>query len=136
MNNESSEDKRLYLKMIEDIITRMGNNSFLIKGWSMTAVGGIVTLYFSKRNFSDSYYLLVVALFVSLLFWINDAYFLQIELRFRKLYDLAVQGKKDYFDMNPPKIGESFIQTMMRPVFLLSYGIISIILLILIYLFK
>lgn len=139
MNNQNvsdGSDKRCYLQMIENIITRMGNNSFLIKGWSMTFVGGLVTLYFSKRNNPDSYWILLVALCVSILFWINDAYFLRTELKFRKLYRLAALDQREYYDMNPPKITESFIQTMARTVFLLSYGIVSVILVILIILLK
>ena len=50
MTEKSSENKRFHLKMIEDVVTRMGSNSFLIKGWSLTAMGGLMTLYFANMD--------------------------------------------------------------------------------------
>lgn len=72
---KSDENKRLHLRMIENIITRMGSNSFLIKGWSITVIGGLITLYFTKITQSWSYNLLWIALGICFIFWVCDAYF-------------------------------------------------------------
>ena len=55
------EMKLKHLEFIQGIITRMANNSFMLKGWAVTLVAGIFALsskdsdqLFSKRNLSSS----------------------------------------------------------------------------------
>ena len=38
------ENKLRHLEMIQNIISRMANNSFLLKGWTVTLVAGIFTI--------------------------------------------------------------------------------------------
>ena len=130
---ESDENKRLHLKMIEDTIARMSSNSFLIKGWSLTAIGGLTTLYIAKWQHSWAYYLIILAIIVCILFWFNDAYYLLQERRYRKLYDLV--RKKDEqsidFDMTTPECEETIWSCLLRPIFRWSYLLILIALIVL-----
>jgi hypothetical protein len=68
----------------------MANNSFLLKGWSVTLIAALFAL---AAKDSDKRYILV-AYFPAFVFWILDAYFLSQEKLFRSLYD-AVRAKKE-----------------------------------------
>ena len=41
MNNEN---KIKHLEMVQDVIKRMASNSFILKGWAVTLVAGIMAL--------------------------------------------------------------------------------------------
>lgn len=135
---KDGENKRLHLKMIEDVISRMGSNSFLIKGWSITAIGGLITLYVAKIQHPWSYNLLWIALGICIIFWASDAYYLQKERQYRQLYDLVRQkDEKDIdFDMRIPKAKENLFCCMCRPIFLFSYALIFLVLLVILYVDK
>lgn len=81
------ENKRAHLQMIEDVISRISSNSFLIKGWSFTVIGGLVTLYFTQQDKKWSDSILLLSLAFCVLFWLSDTYYLLQERRFRKLYE-------------------------------------------------
>lgn len=72
-----------HLEMLQQVITRMANNSFLIKGWSLTLLAALLTLALRDRI----YHLLWVSIIPVTMFWILDGYFLRQERLFRKLYD-------------------------------------------------
>ncbi|MGF7104427.1 hypothetical protein JOD26_002157 [Limosilactobacillus caviae] len=129
------DNKRFYLRLIEESIVRMGTNSFLIKGWSLTAIGGLITLYITKINYSWARNLLLLCLAVCIIFWFNDAYYLYQERKFRKLYNKARRLREEDidFNMSPPKDSKlCFLKCAFRPVFCSSYIIVLLILLILI----
>ncbi len=69
--------------MIQAIVTRMANNSFLIKGWSVLLVSAILAIAIKD----DQIKFLPVAFFPALVLWGLDGYFLWQERLFRKLYD-------------------------------------------------
>lgn len=77
----TDERKIAHLEMIQGVINRMGNNSFMIKGWTVTLVSAIFALSIENHKFS------FIALFPILLFWWLDAFFLYQERLFRKLYN-------------------------------------------------
>lgn len=85
-----------HLEMIQGNISRMGRNSFLLKGWSVTLVAAIIAL--SVRNPNALFVL--IALFPALVFWGLDAFYLQQERLFRRLYQGTVEGKIDPFSMD------------------------------------
>jgi hypothetical protein len=72
-----------HLEFIQNIINRMSNNSFLLKGWNVTVATAILALIVGipKPLF------IIIALFSSLAFWGLDAYYLRQERLFRLLYD-------------------------------------------------
>ncbi|WP_345984290.1 hypothetical protein [Streptomyces sp. DSS69] len=74
-----------HLEMIQAIITRLGNGSFLIKGWTMTLAG--VFLGFAANR--SSWRIAALASLSIFGFWLLDAYYLRQERVFRALYEAA-----------------------------------------------
>ena len=72
-----------HLEFIQNIINRMSNNSFLLKGWNVTVSSAILALIIGNPNPLFA----IVALLSSLSFWGLDAYYLRQERLFRSLYD-------------------------------------------------
>ena len=85
------ESKKEHLSMIQGIINRMAANSFMIKGWSITLISALFVL--SSKDANQNY--AFIALLPAISFWILDAFYLQLERRYRKLYE---QVQKDYID--------------------------------------
>lgn len=50
MNSENLELKIRHLEMIQDIINRMAQNSFALKGWAVTLISGILILSAKDSN--------------------------------------------------------------------------------------
>jgi hypothetical protein len=71
-----------HLELIQDVISRLGNDGFLVKGWCLTFAGALFGFAFESRNA----WLAVVAFIATLAFWWLDAYFLRCERLFRLLY--------------------------------------------------
>lgn len=76
-------DQVKHLEMLQAVITRMAQNSFALKGWSVTIVAGILALGVAAGNAR----IVWLALVPALAFWALDAYYLRQERLFRKLYD-------------------------------------------------
>ena len=78
------DQKIAHLQMLQAVIDRMANNSFHIKGWSVTLVAAFLAL----AAVDDINVMFVyLAYFPAFMFWSLDAYFLHQESLFRKLYD-------------------------------------------------
>ncbi len=93
-----------YFKIIQNTISRMAQNSFLIKAWSITIIAGISVLTFS---FISSL-VFTILIGVLIIFWILDTYYLRLERLYRMLYEDVVNAFNDpskktqirLFDMN------------------------------------
>ena len=101
MEKNNEELKEFMLKeidLIQDIIKRMAYNSFLIKGWTVMLVVGILLLRGPEK------YQVFLALIPLIAFWYLDAYFLRQERLFRKLYDWVISHRlhtdERLFDMS------------------------------------
>jgi hypothetical protein len=92
------QEKILHLEFIQNIINRMNSNSFQIKEWMITIVSALLALYAS----SDNVTYIFVAIVPTLLFWYLDAYYLQLERKFRGLYDDVKDPEKSipFFSMD------------------------------------
>ena len=92
------ENKNIeHLQMIQGIITRMGQNSFQLKGW---AVGIMIAIFSFAGQQTETRCILftIIPLFV---IWLLDSYYLQLERKFRLLYDYVRKNKdKSDFGMN------------------------------------
>ena len=75
--------KQAHLEVIQGVINRLSNNSFLLKGWSVILVSAMFALAAKDANFLFVY----LASFPAIAFWLLDGYFLKQERLFRKLYD-------------------------------------------------
>lgn len=78
-----NEDAIKHLEFIQNVITRMASNSFLLKGWTVTLVAALFALAAQNSN-PDFIYL---AVFPIISFWILDAYYLRQERLYRALYN-------------------------------------------------
>ena len=87
-----------HLEMIQAIVTRLGNGSFLIKGWTMTLAGAFLGFAVNRSSWKVSA-VAVVPLFG---FWILDSYYLRQERLFRALYEEVRQPgtSVELFSMN------------------------------------
>lgn len=74
--------------MIQNVIARMASNSFLLKGWSVTLVVGL--LAFANLKEMDSKFI-ILALVPTIFFWALDSYFVKQEKMYRKLYGCATR---------------------------------------------
>ncbi len=90
------EEKIKYLELIENIITRMAKNSFMLKGWTMTLVVAICGLASQGSNLR----FIMIAFLPIVMFWILDSYYLWQERKFRALYSEAAKLKENTVDFN------------------------------------
>src|SRR3989344_1835465 len=116
-----------HLEFIQNIINRMANNSFILKGWSVTLVTGIIG--FSVVN--SITYLIFLALVPALIFWGQDAYYLRQERLFRKLYDHVINASKQTkgFSLNAEIYKnevDSWFCTMFSSTLLFLHGTINL----------
>jgi hypothetical protein len=110
MSDDKLEKKLKHLEFIQNVITRMNTNSFMVKGWAVTLVAALFALS-STTNAKNLY----LAAFVPVpVFWLLDGFFLATEKRFRDLYDkVRDQEKPDMeFEMNPY---HEFVKTEILP---------------------
>lgn len=110
-----NEDKKEHLKMIEDIITRMASNSFQLKSWTVSLISAILIF----ADFKNEICFIWIAYIPIIVFWILDAFYLQLERKYRGLYNLV---QKDYvnktdnvscFDMSTKNISVDNILRIM-----------------------
>ncbi|WP_138335219.1 MULTISPECIES: hypothetical protein [Streptococcus] len=119
-----SEYNVKHLEMIQAIIERMGNNSFIIKGWSFTSIGALFAFWFSNTSM---WYILLLNFCVTILFWFHDAYYLSLERQFRRLYDeVRLSEIETDFRMTPKQEEGDFLIALFRPILKYTYGLIVI----------
>lgn len=129
-----SEYNLKHLEMIQAIIERMGNNSFIIKGWSFTSIGALFAFWFSNTSM---WYILLLNFCVTILFWFHDAYYLSLERQFRRLYDeVRLSDIETDFRMTPKQEEGDFLIALFRPILKYTYGLIVIATLILLFVFR
>lgn len=85
-----------HLIMIQGIITRMADNSFKIKGWVITIIAALAALSVDKMNIDY----LRIGMFPIVCFWYLDAFYLQEERLFRKLYDAVAKKQESNIDFS------------------------------------
>lgn len=85
------EHKIRHLEIIQNIIQRMANHSFFIKGWAITLIAALLALV--ARNANPAF--TILALFPVGLFWIADAYYLHQERLYRRLYDVVRDSQEE-----------------------------------------
>lgn len=86
-----SENKVKHLEMIQGVINRIANNSFMLKGWAVTLVAGVFVL---AQKETDKLYFLVAYIPI-VVFWGLDSYYLLQERMYRCLYEKVRSIKYD-----------------------------------------
>ena len=96
-NEQNIEAKCKHLEFIQGVINRMGQNSFLLKGWTITLVSALFALAAkdSEINF------VLISIIVIPVFWVLDGFFIATEKRYRELYkDVAAIKDDKEIDFN------------------------------------
>jgi hypothetical protein len=83
--NGTREDWHKHLEFIQAAVTKLAQNSYLLKGWTITLVAATFALSLSVT----SAWLVAIALLPTVAFAILDAYYLRQERLFRALYNDA-----------------------------------------------
>jgi hypothetical protein len=128
-SNTDSEIQRSYMfkeiELIQGIIRRMANDSFLIKGWALTLV--IASLLLKVPRYEAW-----IAFIPLLMFWFLDSYFLWQERLYRALYDWVVSNRlttNDHlFDLTTKRFEKSVdskYRTMLSMTIVWFYGLIG-----------
>ena len=89
-------NKIAHLQIIQGVVNRLSQNSFLLKGWSVVLVSALFALAASDTNLL----FILLAYFPVFAFWILDGYFLWQERLFRALYDHVRILKDDEIDFS------------------------------------
>jgi hypothetical protein len=88
MSQQLNDAQIKHLEFIQAVISRLANDSFLMKGWALTVAG----LIFGFAADQGSWRIAAAALLPMVAFWGLDAYFLRQERLFRRLYDAVRQS--------------------------------------------
>ena len=83
------QNKYKHMDYIQSAISRMASNSFYLKGWNITIIAAIVALSFKESDWR----IYACALVLNIVFWFLDSYYLQLERKYKVLYEIAI--KKD-----------------------------------------
>lgn len=119
-------DKKItHLTFIQGVINRMGQNSFFLKGWSVTVVAALFALASQGSNKA----FVLVAYFPAFMFWFLDAFFLHQEKLYRKLYEKVATGNIDSdtltLDTKPLRNEvDSYLSVIFSKTLLPFYGVI------------
>jgi hypothetical protein len=120
-------DKKLkHLELIQGVINRMANCSFLLKGWSVVLLSGLFALAAKDSNplFVYLAYLPVIT------FWMLDGYYLYQERLYRELYNHVrkVEENNIDFDMNTTtfkgKNGATWVESIISKTMIMFHGIL------------
>ena len=90
------EQKMKHLEFIQNVITRMNSNSFLIKGWAITLVSALFAL---AANGSNIHYVLISYIVIPV-FWVLDGFYISIERQYRDLYNNVAQKTEEEIDFS------------------------------------
>lgn len=91
-----NESKIKHLEFLQNCISRMANNSFIFKGWALTIVSAITTCAITMKEF----YIALMAFLPAFVFCALDTYYLQLERKYRILYDKVAMEKPENIDFN------------------------------------
>jgi len=99
------DKKHAHLVIIQGVINRLSQNSFLLKGWSVVLIAALFALAAKDSNTMFVY----LAYFPLFAFWFLDGYFLWQERLYRKLYDkVRVMGESEIdFSMDTRELDTS-----------------------------
>ena len=106
----SVDDQELrlrHLDTIQQVVSRLAQNSFTIRGWSVTLVTVVFAILSAQNDTASG--LILVALAPTWIFWVLDAYYVRQERMYRRLYVAAARRLREgdaapdipLFEMNP-----------------------------------
>ncbi|WP_405583004.1 hypothetical protein [Streptomyces sp. NBC_01190] len=99
------EEDLKYLELLQTVIARHGNNSFLVKSWAVTLNAAFIVVTDRRQSWRG----VMISLSLAAGFWLLDSYYLRQERLFRTLYDrFVVQGPAGppLFTMDAARYGD------------------------------
>jgi len=133
------EQKIKHLEFIQGVINRMSNNSFILKGWSVTLISALFALSANNANG----FFVFLAYIPAICFWGLDGYFLSQERKFRELYNKVASLKPENIDflMNTSEFNSIqktgwLSSTFSRTLFVFHGALIGAIIIVMIFLTK
>ena len=79
--------RQKHLELIHAVISRMAQNSFIVRGWSIALVTAVLAVASKELNAGIG----VLAAIPVLSFWYLDAFYLRQERLFRQLYSTVIE---------------------------------------------
>lgn len=128
MEQRLDEFKRQHLEFVQSAINRMASNSFQIKGFTI----GMATILGALYKMGESNHQIWGLLFlVTVISAMVDAYYLQLEGKYRELYtqsvghlDDSTTSLKELYDMDVSKIKKSYLSCFFSRSIMMPYGLI------------
>ncbi len=81
------------IDLIQGVINRMANNSFLLKGWLISLIAVVLALSKDSLLSCHTNLTLLIICFPTIIFWYLDAFFLHREKCYRELYDWVIKNR-------------------------------------------
>jgi hypothetical protein len=100
MNSKKTQHR----EFVQSVITRMNTNSFQIKGLTVTIVAAFLGIYASNPKVL----FILIPIPIVFIFWLLDSYYLQLERKFRGIYN-------DICDITPDKEKKTNTVFLMNP---------------------
>ncbi len=119
-----NESKHKHLEFIQNVISRMNSNSFLLKGWSITLVSALFALAAKDSNINY----VLISYIVLPVFWVLDGFFIATEKAYRDLYtEVSLKEESEInFSMDSSKYVKgrnTWISGVFSKTLVLFYGI-------------
>lgn len=123
------------IDLIQSVISRMANNSFLLKGWTVTIIVAVLALTKDTIVTNNVTYFSLTLLIPLCVFWYLDAFFLHKERCYRELYNWVITNRpksnEDLYNLDYTRFEDnvdSICKTMRTSTLGVFYGIIAVIL--------
>jgi hypothetical protein len=81
------------IDLIQGVITRMANNSFLLKGWIVSLIAVLLAITDQTIVATKLTYFTFILILPVIVFWYLDAFFLHKEKCYRKLYNWTISNR-------------------------------------------
>lgn len=126
MSNNEKNVNEFHLEMIQNVITRMGQNSFHAKEWCVTLVSALIAFSLANKLDCVGNIALYISLVVTFIFCVIDTYYLYLERGYRSLYKMAANisfRDKDFksYSLDIPQKDRGFI-IFIKALFSISTG--------------
>ena len=90
------KSKSKHIDIVQSTISRMAQNSFAIKGWTITILVGLF-VFLQNDKFRNNIFIYLIPI---IFFWLLDSYYLWQERLFRKLYNYIIVNVTEESDLS------------------------------------
>ena len=92
MDDEKRKILEKEIDLIQSCINRMAQNSFIVKGWTITLV--TLSLLVSSETIIDIKFIGLILLVMTFCFWYLDGFFMKTEKLYRWKYEWVIKNRK------------------------------------------